>query len=188
MSRSLGIISVDGKNPWILDSRAIDHLTGFSKHFLLSYADNEKIRIVDSSLVPIAGKGQIVPFDGFALRNVLHVPKLFYNLLSISNITRELHCKAIFLLESVYFQGMSSRMTIGTTRHSMGLYILDDDTSCSSFSRASLLSSYFNTSEQDCMLWYFRLGHSNFTYMQYLFPHLFSKPDVSSLSCDAYPD
>ncbi|KAL0552941.1 hypothetical protein IC582_012076 [Cucumis melo] len=79
---------------------------------------------------------------------------------------------------------MSSGRTIGTARHSRGLYILDDDTSCSSLFRVSLLSSYFSTSEQDCMLWHFRLGHPNFTYMQHLFPHLFSKVDVSSLSCD----
>ncbi|KAA0025960.1 Cysteine-rich RLK (RECEPTOR-like protein kinase) 8 [Cucumis melo var. makuwa] len=46
---------------------------------------------------------------------------------------------------------MSSGRTIDTARHSRGLYILDDDTSCSSFSRASLLSSYFNTSEQYCI-------------------------------------
>ncbi|XP_050936316.1 uncharacterized protein LOC103497029 isoform X2 [Cucumis melo] len=111
--------------------------SGCSEHFI-SYAPcagNEKIRIADGSLAPIAGKGQIVPFDGFALQNVLHVPKLSYNLLSISKITRELHCKAIFLLKSVYFQDMSSRRTIGTARHSRGLYILDDDTSCSSLSR-----------------------------------------------------
>ncbi|TYK03453.1 Beta-galactosidase [Cucumis melo var. makuwa] len=160
MPQSLGLISVDGKNPWILDSGATDHLTGSSEHFI-SYAPcagNEKIRIADGSLAPIAGKGQIVPFDGFALQNVLHVPKLSYNLLSISKITRELHCKAIFLPESVYFQDMSSGRTIGTARHSRGLYILDDDTSCSSLSRVSLLSSYFSTSEQDF--------------------------DVSSLSCD----
>ncbi|KAA0039144.1 Beta-galactosidase [Cucumis melo var. makuwa] len=131
MPQSLGLISVDGKNPWILDSGATDHLTA------------------DDSLAPIASKGQIVPFDGFALQNVLHVPKLSYNLLSISKITRELHCKAIFLPESVYFQDMSSGRTIGTARHSRGLYILDDDTSCSSLSRVSLLSSYFSTSEQD---------------------------------------
>ncbi|KAL4021158.1 hypothetical protein IC575_019949 [Cucumis melo] len=44
MSLSLGLISVDGKNPWILDSGATDHLTGSSKHFI-SYAPcagNEK--------------------------------------------------------------------------------------------------------------------------------------------------
>ncbi|KAA0033104.1 uncharacterized protein E5676_scaffold1032G00670 [Cucumis melo var. makuwa] len=34
MSQSLGLISVDGKNPWILDSGAIDHLIGFSEHFV----------------------------------------------------------------------------------------------------------------------------------------------------------
>ncbi|KAA0035860.1 transport protein sec23 [Cucumis melo var. makuwa] len=28
ISQSLGLISVDGKNPWILDSGATDHLTG----------------------------------------------------------------------------------------------------------------------------------------------------------------
>ncbi|KAA0035929.1 Cysteine-rich RLK (RECEPTOR-like protein kinase) 8 [Cucumis melo var. makuwa] len=125
--------------------------SGSSKHFI-SYAPcagNEKIRIADVSLALIAGKGQIVPFDGFALQNVLHVPKLSYNLLSISKITRELHFKAIFLPGSVYFQDMSSGRTIGTARHSRGLYILDDDTSCSSLSRVSLLSSYFSTSEQD---------------------------------------
>ncbi|KAA0049856.1 Beta-galactosidase [Cucumis melo var. makuwa] len=119
MPQSLGLISIDRKNPWILDSGATDHLTGSSEHFIsyASCAGNEKIRIADGSLAPIAGKGQIVSFDGFALQNVLH--------------------------------DMSSGRTIGTARHSRGLYILDDDTSCSSLSRVSLLSSYFSTSEQD---------------------------------------
>ncbi|TYK25891.1 uncharacterized protein E5676_scaffold436G001180 [Cucumis melo var. makuwa] len=34
MSQSLGLISVDRKNPWILDSGATDHLTSFSEHFV----------------------------------------------------------------------------------------------------------------------------------------------------------
>ncbi|KAA0049797.1 Beta-galactosidase [Cucumis melo var. makuwa] len=71
MSQSLGLI-----NPWILDLGTTSHLTGFSKHFV-SYtpcAGNEKIWIADGSLVPIAGKGQIVLFDDFSLHNVSHVP------------------------------------------------------------------------------------------------------------------
>ncbi|KAL0536537.1 hypothetical protein IC582_025486 [Cucumis melo] len=59
MPQSLGLIRVDGKNPWILDSGAINHLTDSSKHFM-SYAPcagNEKIRIADGSLALIAGKG-----------------------------------------------------------------------------------------------------------------------------------
>ncbi|TYK25905.1 Cysteine-rich RLK (receptor-like protein kinase) 8 [Cucumis melo var. makuwa] len=160
MSQSLGLISVDGTNLWILDSGATDHLTGFSEHFITytSYASNEKIWIADGSSAPIARKGQIVLYDGFSLQNVLHVPKLSYNLLSISKITRELHCKATFLPESVCFQGLKSGRTIGTTRHSRGLYILNDDTSGSSISTTSLLSSYLSTSEHDFMLWHFRMS------------------------------
>ncbi|KAA0041009.1 reverse transcriptase [Cucumis melo var. makuwa] len=153
MSQSLGLISVDGTNPWILDSRATDYLTGFLEHFVsyTIYASNEKIRIADGSLSPIAGKGQIVVFDSFSLHNVLHVPKLSYNLLSISKITRELHHKATFLPESVRFQDLNSGRTIGTARHSRELYIFNDDTSSSSISMTSLLSSYFSTSEHDFM-------------------------------------
>ncbi|KAA0035039.1 Retrovirus-related Pol polyprotein from transposon TNT 1-94 [Cucumis melo var. makuwa] len=89
IAQSLGLIRIDGKNLWILDSGATDHLTSSSKHFI-----------------------------SYALK-----------------ITRELHCKVIFLLESIYFQDMNSERTIEATRNSRGLYILDDDTSCSSFSR-----------------------------------------------------
>ncbi|KAA0042161.1 Cysteine-rich RLK (RECEPTOR-like protein kinase) 8 [Cucumis melo var. makuwa] len=168
MSQSFGLISVDGTNPWILDSGATDHFTSFSEHFVTytSCAGNEKIQIADGSLAPIAGKGQIVLFDGFSLQNVLHVPKLSYNLLSISKITRELHCKATFLPESVCFQDLNSGRTIGTARHSRGLYILNDDTFGSSISTTSLLSSYFSTSKHDFMLWHFRQNN-----ILFLSPH-----------------
>ncbi|KAA0025959.1 reverse transcriptase [Cucumis melo var. makuwa] len=113
---------------------------------------NEKIKIVDGSLAPIARKGQISLFNGLPLHNMLHVPRISYNLLSISKITRELNCKATFLPDSVSFQDLSSRRMIVTARHNTGLYLLDDDASFSSISRTSLLSSYFSTSEKDLIL------------------------------------
>ncbi|KAA0048807.1 Beta-galactosidase [Cucumis melo var. makuwa] len=91
-------------------------------------------------------------------------------------------CAGIFLNNVLH--DLSSRKMIGTARHSRELYLLDDDTSSSSISRTSLLSLYFTTSEQDCMLWHFRLGHPNFQYTKHLFPHLFPKIDVSTLSCN----
>ncbi|TYK31568.1 splicing factor, arginine/serine-rich 19 isoform X2 [Cucumis melo var. makuwa] len=106
MPQSLSLIGVDGKNPWILDSGAIDHLTGLSENFV-SYilcASNEKIRITDGSLALIAGKGQSFPFEGVSFRNVLHVSKFSYNLLSISKITRDLNYKATFLPDFVSFK------------------------------------------------------------------------------------
>ena len=113
---------------------------------------NKKIRIADGSLAPIARKGHISLFDGFSLHNMLHVPRISYNLLSISKITRELNCKATFLPDSVSFQDLSSGRMIGIARHNRGLYLLDDDAPFSSISRNNLLSSYFTTSEKDLML------------------------------------
>ena len=115
---------------------------------------------------------------------MLHVPQISYNLLLISKITYELNFKATFLPDSISFQDLSSRRMIGPTKHNRGLYLLDDDASSSSISRTSLLSSYFSTNEKYLMLWHFRLGHPNFQYMKYIFPHLFTKVDVSSLACD----
>ncbi|TYK29238.1 Beta-galactosidase [Cucumis melo var. makuwa] len=60
--------------------------------------------------------------------------------------------------KAILDEDLSSGRMIGTARHSMGLYLLDDDASSSSISKTSLLSSYFSTSEKDF--------------------------DVSSLSCD----
>ncbi|KAA0026222.1 Cysteine-rich RLK (receptor-like protein kinase) 8 [Cucumis melo var. makuwa] len=69
-----------------------------------------------------------------------------------SKISRELHCQATFLPESLCFQDLSLGWTIDTAWHSRRLYILDDHTSSSSISRTSLQSSYFSTSEHDFML------------------------------------
>ena len=112
---SFDLINVDGKNLWILDSGATDHLSRSSKYFVsyIPYVGNKTIRIVDGSLTPISGKGKISLCAGFSLHNVLHVSRFPYNLLSISKITHELKCKAIFLPDSIFFQDLSSKKMIG---------------------------------------------------------------------------
>ena len=83
----------------------------------LPNARNEKIQIANESFAHIAGKGHICPIDGLTLQNVLHVPKMSYDVLSISKITRYLNCQVVFSLENVFSQSLSSRKTIDTARH-----------------------------------------------------------------------
>ena len=110
ISQSINHISIDGKRPWILDSGATNHLTGSSKLFVFHVpcAGNETIKITDGSLALIVGKGKISPCAGLSLHHVLHVPKISYNSLSISKITRDLNCKATFLLFCLF-----SRLELG---------------------------------------------------------------------------
>jgi len=163
-SQSLSLLSENGKKPWILDSGATDHLTGSSDNFLSYHpcVGHEKIRIVDRSFAPVASKGHISPFDDLILQNVLHVPKISYNLLSVSKITRDLNYHVAFSLDNVVFQDLSLGTMIGTTQHNRGFYFLEDDTYSRNSYRTSLLSSYFSTSEKDCMLCHFRFGHPKF--------------------------
>ena len=103
MSQSLGLISVDGKNLWILDSEATDHLIGFSEHFVsyTSCSGNEKIRITDGSLALIAGKGQIVFSVSFSK---MFCMCLSFLIICYQSVRSPVNCtKATFLAESVCF-------------------------------------------------------------------------------------
>ncbi|XP_038887212.1 uncharacterized protein LOC120077401 [Benincasa hispida] len=128
---SFFLISINGKKPWMVDLEATDHLTSSSKLFVLynPSAANECIHIADGSFAPVARKGHISPFDGLILGDTLHVPKISYDLLSVSKITRDLKCKAIFSPDSILFQDLKSGMTIGTARHDRGLYFLSEEDS-----------------------------------------------------------
>lgn len=74
---------------WVLDSKATDHMTCYSNQFL-SYtpcSSHKKITIADRSSTTVAGQGDIYISDSLMLKNVLHVPKLFANLVSIQKLT-----------------------------------------------------------------------------------------------------
>ena len=85
-------------NPWVIESGATGHMTSYSLLFTSHSpsAGNRKIKIVDGSFSAIAGSGSIKISPSITLENVLHVPKLSCNLLSISQLSRDLKCKVNF--------------------------------------------------------------------------------------------
>ena len=64
-------------------------MTNSSKAFsnYIPCTGNQKIKIVDGTLVTVVGSGDVFLTSSLTLRNVLHVPKLSVNLLSIPQIT-----------------------------------------------------------------------------------------------------
>ncbi|KAK3029863.1 hypothetical protein RJ639_038297 [Escallonia herrerae] len=111
-------------------SGATDHMTNCS-HLFSTYtpcARNKKIKIADESLSAIARTGSIVLSPSITLHNVLHVPKLSCNLLSISKLTYDLKCQANFYSTRCEFQEMVLGRMIGSARASGGLYFFEDGT------------------------------------------------------------
>lgn len=100
---------------WILDSGATDHMTGTSE-FFSSYtpcAGNQKVKIADGSFAVVAGKGTVSISPFLNLKDVLHVPHLSYNLLSISKLTFDHNCRVNFWASRCEFQDLISGEMIG---------------------------------------------------------------------------
>ncbi|KZV42538.1 hypothetical protein F511_37687 [Dorcoceras hygrometricum] len=92
-------------------------MTGSSKlfHSCIPCAGNQKIKIADGTLSAIVGQGSIVISQTIivisqtiTLHNVLYVPNLSCNLLSISKLTRDLMRAAQFSSNLCVFQELDS--------------------------------------------------------------------------------
>ncbi|KAG6467091.1 hypothetical protein ZIOFF_075100 [Zingiber officinale] len=104
--------------PWIIDSGATDHMMGSSRlfHSYIRIAGNQKIKIADGSLSAIAGKGSIVISQTLTFQNILHVPNLSCNLISISKLTHDLKCIVKFSSNSCVLQNFDSGRTMAVLK------------------------------------------------------------------------
>jgi hypothetical protein len=87
----------------MINSGVTDHMTNHSHPFTnyLSCPSNEKIKNVDCSFLPIAGKGLITIFESINLNVFLHIPKLICNIMYVSKLTKNCICRVIFY-NSIY--------------------------------------------------------------------------------------
>lgn len=111
---------------WIIDSGASDHMT-YNLHLLQSFKVfilPKTVTIANRISLKVMGKGTVMLADGLTLFDVLYVPGLNFNLISISRITRDNNCRALFSSSECLFQEKHSRKMIGNARQVKGLYVL----------------------------------------------------------------
>ncbi|RVW87876.1 putative ribonuclease H protein [Vitis vinifera] len=95
------------------DSSATDHITSKSQlfHTYTPSSSNKKIAVANDSLATVTGFGNIYITATLILKNVLHVPKLSANLVSIQKLTLDTalrQVKTIDLTKSVLPSMLSS--------------------------------------------------------------------------------
>ena len=94
-----------GNSDWIIDSGATDHMTPhpsyFSSYTTLPYQHH--ITVVNGSHTPVTGCGKVQLQHSLHLKNVLHVPKLTNNLVSIHKLTQDLNCAITFFQSHCVF-------------------------------------------------------------------------------------
>ena len=141
------------------------------------YPKNLGVRIADGTLAPIQGVGKVKVIPSMTLFPVLFVPKLNCNLISVSQLTRDLKCEVVLCDGMCEFQDSNLGKMIGRADLVEGLYVLKG--AASSYKAA--LSSQISSTDDKVMLWHSRLGHPSFGYLERLFPSLFTNKKVDSI-------
>ncbi|RDX70558.1 hypothetical protein CR513_50187, partial [Mucuna pruriens] len=180
---SFNISGLVPQSIWILDSGATYHMTPFPSHFTshLKVPKRQLITFANGDHVPIARSNNIQLHSSLSLHNVLHVPKLVNNLISIHRLIQDWICAVTFF---------SFSLTIGIAKEQGGLYYLQHTKIGNSTNNEKLPSSQRATSET-CVasqIWLYHkcLGHPSFGLLKTMFPYLFTKESVESFKCDIF--
>jgi hypothetical protein len=136
-------------------------------YYSLDACKNPPILMGDNSSVEVTSKGRIELTNG-SFNNVLHVPKLSVNLLSVYQMTNSsTRKKFIFTPNSVdiYDMQTNSRVSTGEVNLQSRLYTFSKFIEPNS----ALLLTHPDESSR---IWHERFGHLNFRYMQHLSKHI----------------
>jgi hypothetical protein len=117
----------------------------------------------DNSSIEVTSKGSIELTNG-SFENVLHVPKIFVNLLSAYQMMNSgTKKKVIFTQNSIYIYDMKTNSKVSTdeVNHQSRLYTFSKFIEPDS----ALLLTHADESSR---IWHGRFGHLNFRYMQQL--------------------
>ena len=112
---------------WVIDSEAIDHMTGNFSLFstFQSQPSPSTITLANGSQSCVLGSSTIVPTPSIPLTSILSLPNFSFNLMSVSKLTQALKCYISFFPDFYLFQDLMTKQVIGRSHESGGLYILD---------------------------------------------------------------
>ena len=111
----------------VIDSGATDHMTGNSNLFTTfqSHPSTSTVILAYGSISCVLESGTIHLSLIFTLTFVVSLPQFFFNLISMSKLTRTLNCSISFFSDYRLIQDLSTKWVIGKGRESMGIYILE---------------------------------------------------------------
>ena len=176
-------ISTPHMTSWVIDSGASSHMTGFPS-VITSYRPETSIpdvRIADGRSCPVLGSGQSRATSSLPLQHVLYITGFPANLLSISAITKALHCGVFFFPHHCVFQDLDTgrRIVLGC-ENGRGIYELVSDSPSTGLQALFALSAS-SSSLHDSLLWHCRLGHPSFVKLKETLPWL----HLSKFHCES---
>jgi len=153
----------------------------------LEQGDQTHVELPNGDTTLISHIGSYNWGNGAVLTNVVVLPDFHYDLLSVSQLTRQLHCSISFFPEFCVFQDLSTGKVKGIGKETGGLYFLLNkgvgDRSLLNKAMAAKVEvveaqlMHFKTSKDETLLWHRRLGQPSFSTLRKLVPTTDNHPD-----------
>lgn len=169
------ICLIASSNKWVIDSGATNHMTG-NPNIFSSFRPHKApspVTVADGSTCNSVGYGTVKPTSIITLSSVLSLPKLAFNLISVSKVTRDLNCWISFFPDYCLFRDLVTNQVIGKGHLSGDLYILDEWEP-----RFVACSAVISPFEAHC-----RLGHLSLPLLKKICPQFQSIPSLECESC-----
>ncbi|KAF7149901.1 hypothetical protein RHSIM_Rhsim02G0228300 [Rhododendron simsii] len=150
---------------WLPDTGATSHMTGNrDKLFnLTSYTGRDYVMVGNGEKLKIThiGDAQLpAKHNDILLHDVLLVPDIKKNLLSVSQLTSDLPCHFEFTSDGFVVKDQKTNQVMARGNRKGGLYVLDGT------EKQALFSARFRTTSED--VWHQRLGHPQAKVVSYL--------------------
>ncbi|KAL9225536.1 hypothetical protein vseg_001445 [Gypsophila vaccaria] len=136
---------------WLIDSGCSHHMTG-KKDLLKNIwrEDSSTISLPDGRRMKAEIHGEVELSKNFILKDVLFVPTLICDLISVQQLISENKCVVTFYSDHCELQDLTTRMTIGRGEHRQGVYYYKPE-------RSEKVRQV--TVDKEGRLWHKRLGH-----------------------------
>jgi hypothetical protein len=126
------------------------------------YTGKDKVIDGNGSSLPITYTGSCSPTPNLQLNDVLVVPALIKNLLSVSKLTHDYPVSVSFTDNDFIIQNLQTQKVVASSKHVDGLYI--PKRGHQAFSTVITKSNLCNS----FAIWHARLGHVSFTIISIL--------------------
>ncbi|PKU69741.1 Retrovirus-related Pol polyprotein from transposon TNT 1-94 [Dendrobium catenatum] len=158
-NRALTAAQSSSTTNWFLDSGATSHLTNSLDNLSVtnSYQGSDNVTIGDGRSIQIAhsGSGLLHTYSRkFNLAQLLHVPELKYNLLSISKLTKDNNISITFEPNEFVFKDLQTQQILLRGPCLDGLYLLRTQ-------QSSATAAALKATTKGHISWHNRLGHPN---------------------------
>ena len=146
----------------------------------------KNVQTADGTLLPVVGFRSIKMQPIGTIINVLHVPKLFINLISDKRLASLREYNILFDDVDAYLCHKKLGWKIGLAKVQHGLYYLPCQSSGRIIETEPKVAAVKTSSEEEIMDVHQRMGHPSVYLLKHMDPHLFMNIDISTIVYDAY--